>query len=245
MKPRLVVKVGTSTLLEDHELPTSTFELVGRSIKQIHDTYDVVLVTSGAIGFGIRETEMEQRPTQLPRLQALASIGQIGLMERWRQSVHYAVLGQVLVTAHELEDVSSASLLQKTFEAMWAMNVIPVVNENDAITNEEITFGDNDKLAALIAVSIRARELILLTDQDGMYAQFGTPVQTHVREIAVTDAETYVGRQTTRHGTGGMASKLIAASIAQKGGVQPYIASARQQDVIRRVIAGECGTKLI
>ena len=168
MKPRLVVKVGTSTLLEGHEVPTSTFEVIAKSLKAVGDQFDIVLVTSGATGFGVRLMGLHERPQEIDKLQALASIGQIGLMERWRQAMDSQVIGQVLVTARELGNQKDTHLLNATFEAMWQMGVLPIVNENDAITNEEFTFGDNDKLSALVAVAISAQHLILLTDQDGL-----------------------------------------------------------------------------
>ncbi len=244
-KPRLVVKVGTSTLLEGHEMPTSTFDHVAASIREIRDTYDVVLVTSGATGFGVRRVGLDRRPRDLNQLQALASIGQVGLMERWNTAMGDQPVGQVLVTARELANETDATMLLATFDAMWGMGTLPIVNENDAITNEEFTFGDNDKLSALVAASLQADYLLLLTDQDGLYANFGTDEQAHVTEIRLADASAHLASVQSKHGTGGMASKLLASGIALEAGVQPFIAHARTENVISKVLSGESGTKLI
>lgn len=245
VKPRLVVKVGTSTLLEGHEMPTTTFDYVAASIHEIREKFDVVLVTSGATGFGVRQVGLEKRPQDLSQLQALASIGQVGLMERWSGAMGDYPVGQVLVTARELANDVDSSLLLSTFDAMWSMDTLPIVNENDAITNEEFTFGDNDKLSALVAVSLKADYLVLLTDQDGLFANFGTDDQAHIATIKLADAGKHLTASQSAHGTGGMASKLLASGIALKGGVQPFIAHARTENVISQVLSGESGTKLI
>ena len=244
-KPRLVVKVGTSTLLEGHEMPSSTFDHVAASIREIREEFDVILVTSGATGFGVRRVGLEKRPQNMSQLQALASIGQVGLMERWNSAMGDQPVGQVLVTARELGDETDARSLLSTFEAMWGMGTLPVVNENDAVTNEEFTFGDNDKLSALVAVAVGAKFLVLLTDQDGLYAYFGTPEQMHISQITITNAKQHLIDAQSEHGTGGMNSKLMAGGIALEGGVQPFIANARTQNSIRKVLSGESGTKLI
>jgi glutamate 5-kinase len=245
MKPRLVVKVGTSTLLEEHELPTATFDTISASIKDTIGEFDVILVTSGATGFGVRHTSLAERPQNISQLQALASIGQVGLMERWRTAMGAHVVGQVLVTARELSDTGDSRLLLSTFEAMWGMGAIPIVNENDAVTNEEFTFGDNDKLSALVASLVGAQYLILLTDQDGIYENFGTDNQRRLEEVKVSDADNYIVATKSAHGTGGMQSKVMASMIALQAGTQPFIANARDQSVIQRVLSGESGTKLI
>jgi len=245
-RPRLVVKVGTSTLLERHELPTSTFENVARSIKEVSNDFDVILVSSGAIGFGVRQVGLDGRPQDVHQLQTLASIGQIGLMEQWCAAMDgWKTVGQVLVTARELADEADVRQLVSTFETMWAMDAMPIVNENDAITNEEVTFGDNDRLSALVAATVAAKYLVLLTDQDGLFANFGTDRQQHITEISLDDAKEHLSMTTTSHGTGGMESKLLASGIALDSGVQPFIANAREHHIIRRVLSGESGTKLV
>jgi glutamate 5-kinase len=244
-RPRLVIKVGTSTLLEPSELPSSTFDLVAASLLNVLDVYDVVLVTSGAIGFGVRRLGYSERPSDVSQLQALASIGQIGLIEQWGTSLREQPIGQVLLSARELHEEASKAALLATFEAMWSDGVIPVVNENDAITSEEITFGDNDKLAALVAATVSAEYLFLLTDQDGIQTEFGTENQRRLSEVALTEAESHVSHTKSTHGTGGMASKIAASRIALDASVQPFIADARQADVVRRTLSGESGTKLV
>lgn len=245
MRSTIVIKVGTSTLLSRDELPSDTFGLVASSITELTATHDVLLVSSGAIGFGVRELGLEKRLPDLPTLQALASIGQVGLMRQWGKAFGTQPVGQVLVTTRELEEPSSALMLAETFREMWRLGVVPVINENDAITNEEIAFGDNDVLAARVAVGVGASTLVLLTDQDGVQADFGTNHQRRLPTLDLTEADRHVVDTKSEHGTGGIASKLLAGSLARQHGIDCFIAYARQPDAVRQALAGESGTRLV
>ncbi len=245
MKERIVIKVGTSTLLGNHEQPRATFEYVAESINVLSTKYDIVLVTSGAIGFGVTTLSLEGRPTETAKLQALASLGQVGLMERWNQAMGKKPVGQVLLTARELEQLDNLGALQATFQSMWQLNILPIVNENDAITNDEITFGDNDKLAALVAHACKATKLILLTDQDGIQRNFGTTTQERIDVLSIKDVAQHVRDGGSEHSRGGIASKVIAAQIALDYGIETYIAYAATAGSAEAALAGKTGTKLI
>ena len=245
MKERIVIKVGTSTLLGAHEQPSRTFERVARSVEVLSRDYDVILVTSGAIGFGVRQLGLEIRPKEVATLQALASLGQVGLMEKWNQAMGDRPVGQVLLTARELAQSESVNALHATFQAMWQQGVVPIVNENDAITSDEITFGDNDKLAALVAGACNASALVLLTDQDGVQQDFGTPQQTRLDCVSLTDARTHAKAGGSEHSRGGIESKLLAASIALEQGCDVYIGHAATAGAAEAALAGKTGTKII
>lgn len=245
MKERIVIKVGTSTLLGSHEQPRNTFEIVAESIAVLSHQYDIILVTSGAIGFGVKQLGLDTRPKETASLQALASLGQVGLMERWSVATGDRPIGQVLLTARELEQSESVTALMATFEAMWQLGILPIVNENDAITSDEITFGDNDKLAALVARVSGAAKLILLTDQDGLQRDFGTPQQTRLESILLADAHMHAKEGGSEHSRGGIESKLIAASIALEGGCDVYIGHAASVGAAETALSGKTGTKII
>lgn len=246
MKKRLVIKVGTSTLLDSDEKPSSTFERVAQSVEALSHDYDVILVTSGAIGFGVRKLGLAARPKEVAALQALASIGQVGLMERWNQATGQRSVGQVLLTARELSQSESVSALHAVFEAMWQQGVVPIVNENDAVTTDEITFGDNDKLAALVAGVCGAASLVLLTDQDGLHRNFGTREQSLLACVTLADARTYICEgKGSDYSCGGMESKLLAASIALESGCEVYIGHAGTPGAAEAALAGKSGTKII
>jgi glutamate 5-kinase len=245
MKERIVIKVGTSTLLEGHERPSGTFERVAQSVEALSGDYDVILVTSGAIGFGVRQLGLTTRPSEVATLQALASLGQVGLMEKWNQAMGDRPVGQVLLTARELSQPESVAALHATFQALWRQGIVPIVNENDAITSDEITFGDNDKLAALVAGACGASALVLLTDQDGLQQDFGTPHQTRLECVSLADARVHAREGGSEHSRGGIKSKLLAASIALEQGCDVYIGHAATAGAAEAALAGKTGTKII
>ncbi|MEO7904796.1 MAG: glutamate 5-kinase [Candidatus Saccharimonadales bacterium] len=245
MKERIVIKVGTSTLLGSDEQPSSTFEKVAQSVDALCETYDVILVTSGAIGFGVRQLGLAARPTEVATLQALASLGQVGLMERWHQAMGDRLVGQVLLTAHDLSQPESVNALRATFHALWQQGIVPVVNENDTVTSDEITFGDNDTLAALVAGTCEASVLVFLTDQDGVQQDFGTNEQSRLARVTLSDARSHIRAGGTEHSRGGIDSKLLAASVALVRGCDVYIGHAATAGATESALAGQTGTKII
>lgn len=244
-KPVIVVKVGTSTLLSRTDVPSETFQNVAGSIRQLTNDYSVALVTSGAIGFGVRHVGIESRPSELHKLQALSMIGQVGLLRQWREAFEDVTVGQVLVTRHDLEISGTAELFRESVEALWGYGALPIVNENDAVSTEEISFGDNDRLAAEVAVALGAEKLVMLTDQDGIQADFGLTTQRRLEQVAVNEASRYIITTTSTHGTGGASSKIQAARIALDGGVEAYIAHASVPNAIQRAVSGASGTKVV
>ncbi len=244
-KPTIVIKVGTSTLLSRNDLPSTTFHNVAQSIRELTSTYNVVLVTSGAIGFGVRHVGLDHRPTGLHKLQALSMIGQVGLLRQWREAFEDVTVGQVLVTRHDLETSGTAGLLRDSVEELWEYGALPIVNENDAVSTEEISFGDNDRLAAEVAVVLAAEKLVILTDQDGIQADFGTANQRRLASVRVDEAGQHIATIASVHGTGGASSKIQAARIALAGDVEVYIARASEPHSIERSISGATGTNVV
>jgi len=245
VRPVLVVKVGTSTLLDSTEAPSYTFEYVAASILALRDTYNVVLVTSGAIGFGVRRIGLSERPTRLEQLQALSMIGQVGLLKRWREAFHETTLGQVLVTRRDLERNTTAELFVSSINAVWAYGGVPIVNENDAVSTDEISFGDNDSLAAEVAVVLKADSLVLLTDQDGIQANYGTDSQSRLEVVTVHGAAQHIAPTKSLHGKGGASSKLIAAELALRSGSSVYVSHAGRSGSIEAALSGKLGTKIV
>lgn len=243
--PTLVIKIGTNALLGEHEAPRVMFDRLADTIKNVSHEYRVVLVTSGAIGFGVRALGLDARPTDVDQLQALAMIGQTGLLRRWREAFDGTMIGQVLVTKRDLAETSATETLRRSIEALWAYGAIPVVNENDAVSNEEISFGDNDQLAAEIAAAIHASALVLLTDQDGIQEHFGTSRQRRLAEVHVQDMAQHIIPTTSTLGKGGFASKLMAASLALEAEVDVYVGSLRATTDIGDILSGKSGTRIV
>lgn len=244
-KPILVVKVGTSTLLGSDEQPSRTFEYVAESIQAVRKTHDVVLVSSGAIGFGVRQLQLGARPTELHHLQALSMIGQVGLLRKWREAFEGTTVGQVLVTRQDLERAGTAGLFRASVRSVWDYGALPIVNENDAVSTEEISFGDNDRLAAEIAVVLGAETLVLLTDQDGIQAKFGTDTQHRLVTVTIDEVAVHIQVSKSQLGKGGAMSKIQAARIALDANIAVYIAHAAQQHSLEAVLSGKAGTNIV
>jgi len=246
MKNVIVIKVGTSSLLDSEEQPFRTFEYVAESIKLLREQgNEVVLVTSGAIGFGVQHLALDARPDRVNRLQALSMIGQVGLLHRWRDAFRDITIGQVLVTRRELHDDVARNAFRESIVSLYDYGALPIVNENDAVSNEEISFGDNDQLAAEVAAVLGAHTLVLLTDQDGIQSGFDTPEQTRLAEVSIADVQRHVSVSRSTLGSGGMASKLVAARIGIDAGATVYIGKGAARGSIENVLSGRTGTKLV
>ncbi len=244
-KPILVVKVGTSTLLGTHEQPSQAFDYVAESIIALRRQYDIVLVTSGAIGFGVRQVDLAERPAEVHHLQALSMIGQVGLLRRWREAFEGVTVGQVLVTRQDLERARTAGLFRDSVRSVWEYGALPIVNENDAVSTEEISFGDNDRLAAEVAVALGAQKLVMLTDQDGIRAEFGTDAERRLERVRIDEVGGYIKATKSTMGTGGAGSKVQAARIALDAEVEVYIAHAAHPGSLQAALSGNAGTNIV
>ena len=238
---RLVVKVGSSSLT------TAAGGLDGERLDALVDTLaarggELVLVSSGAIAAGLAPLGLARRPRDLATLQAAASVGQSMLVHRYATAFgrHGRTVGQVLLTADDVVRRAHYRNAQTTLERLLALGVVPVVNENDAVATEEIRFGDNDRLAALVAHLVRADALVLLSDVDGLYD--GDPRRPGARLIPEVTGPLQgvdVSSSGSGIGSGGMASKVDAAAVATSAGVPVLVAAASTADAALR---GEGGT---
>jgi glutamate 5-kinase len=237
---RVVVKVGTSSLTHgDGSLNATMFESLAAQISELVKLdHEVVLVTSGAVAAGVAALGMAERPADIGTLQALAAIGQSRLMERYNTvfAPYGIVTGQVLLVPHDFGDRRQYLHARQTLVRLLELKVMPIINENDAIANDEIRFGDNDRIAALVAHSIAADVLVLLTDQEGLYNK--DPRQhADARLIPTVSPDddllsVAAGSAGTARGSGGMASKLSAARIASWSGIRTVIARASRDNVV-------------
>lgn len=244
----LVVKVGTQVLTtEDGQL---NHERIGQLARQLHEVVKtgrkVVLVSSGAVGAGMGRLGITHRPTDLPRLQAVAAIGQSLLVEAYERALspygHHAA--QVLLTAEDLQHRTRYLNARNTLLTLLELGAIPIINENDTVATEELqnTFGDNDRLAAIVTNLIRAPLLVLLSDVDGLCngdpSKPGTQVIPTVERL---DHSVYdlVCDKSGGRGRGGMASKLEAARLCTTAGENLIIAGGRTPDVLSKILAGE------
>jgi len=241
-----VVKVGTSSITSEHG------ELDDASVMQLCDGvaaarargHEIVLVCSGAIAAGLPALGMATRPSDIGTLQAVAAVGQPLLMERFGAILGQRGLlaGQVLLTPHDFGVRTQYLHARETLRRLLDLGVVPIVNENDTVADDEIRYGDNDRLAALVSHLLGADTLVLLTDTAGVF----TADPRHdadaslIEEIVEVDAalEKVAGGAGTERGSGGMASKLAAAKIAAWSGVRAVIASAATPNVVADALAG-------
>ena len=230
---RVVVKVGSSSLTRaDGGLDLNRIDILAGLIAGMRRRgHDVVLVSSGAVASGLVPLGLSRRPDELSLLQAAASVGQGRLAARWEaaMSAYGLVTAQVLLTAHDVAIRSHYRTVRATFDSLLSLGAVPIINENDAVATSEFSLGDNDRLAALVAHLVTADVLVLLTDVDGLWtARPGTPGTTpirHVRSSADLEGVSVSGRGSFV-GTGGMTTKLQAATIACASGTTTLIARA-------------------
>lgn len=245
----VIVKVGTSSLTRpDGGVDVGAITKLAAEVADVRSQdRDVVIVTSGAITAGLPAMGFTDRPTDTITLQAAAAVGQSRLLATYDSALalHGLVAGQILLTAADLFDRRRYLHARDALQRLLALGIVPIVNENDAIADDEIRWGDNDRLAALVAHSLDAEVLILLTDTAGLHT--ADPrldrAASLVEEIVEFDSilEAAAGGASTQVGSGGMVSKLAAARMASRFGVRTVIAAARRPGVVPDAIAGIAG----
>lgn len=236
--------LGTSSIVDEttHEPLLSILSvIVETAIKLRKDGHKVIIVSSGAIGVGLRRMDMDKRPKQLPKAQALAAIGQCRLMSLWDQLFSHMrqPVAQILLTRNDIADRTQYLNAQNTMFQLMEMDVIPIVNENDTISVTEIKFGDNDTLSAITAGMVHADYLFLMTDVDCLYDKNprtnpdARPIQV-IEDISQLQAD--VSSKGSSLGTGGMSTKLVAARLATAAGVTTIITKSSRPGNIRSIV---------
>src|SRR5688572_25250957 len=240
----LVVKLGTQLLSDpDGRLDAPFVNEIARQVAQLRaDRRTVTIVSSGAIGAGLRELNIAKRPTDLAKLQAVAAVGQRRLMDVWADAFEPFGLpvAQILLTREDVDDRTRFLNVRNTIHAAHEMGTVPIINENDTISTDElvkISFGDNDILAGMVASALRADLLILLSVVDGISDASGNVVRLVPR---LADAAPLVrAGERTPLGKGGMGSKLEAARLVTSAGESMIVADGRVADVLPRLLNGE------
>lgn len=251
---RIVVKIGTNTLASPTGLPDPWFlAAVADEVKQLRDEgREIILVSSGAIGAGRAALGFAERPREVKLRQACAAVGQSRLMQAWDAAFarHGIRVAQLLLTYHTFSSRQSYLNLRNATEALLELGVVPVVNENDTVSIDEIdaSFGDNDRLSALVASKVEADALVILSDVAGLYTkppgEPGAELVPTVEGEITPEIRRMAGAKASRQGRGGMSSKLDSADLAMSAGVTVVIARGREPHVLTRLAAGEAlGTR--
>jgi glutamate 5-kinase len=251
---RIVVKVGTSTLA--HSTGNINIRHVEELCKVLSDLknagHEMILVSSGAIGMGVGKLSLKEKPQDMPTKQAAAAVGQCELMYTYDKlfSEYNHTVAQILLTGLDLEDNERYHNIQNTMNRLLELNVLPVINENDTVSTQEIAVGDNDTLGAIVAVSMKADLLVLLSDIDGLYTadphkDENAELISVVKEIT-PEIEALGGGKGSSLGTGGMVTKLNAAKLCMSKGTDMVIANGSNPSVLYDIVDGEkIGTKFI
>jgi glutamate 5-kinase len=243
---RIVVKIGSSVLTRDGQLDSRIFGEISRQVCELTDAgREIVIVTSGAIAVGSRELGWKHPGDSIPEKQAAAAVGQIGLIELYRR--RFARRGrsvaQILVTRTGLEDRERFINARHTMLKLLQIGVVPIVNENDTVSTEEIRFGDNDNLSATVANLIGAELLVIMSDVDGLYREppsAGSKSDLfEVIERVTPEVERAAGGSNSAFGRGGMTTKLEAAQAAAHCGSATVLCNGRKRNVLLSVAAGE------
>jgi len=246
---KIVLKIGTSSLSnEDGSFNRRLTEDIARQVAHLRKLgKTVIIVSSGAIGIGVIELNMQTRPREIPLRQAAAAVGQNILMQEWMKAFkkHDLKVAQILLTYEAFSNRMTYLNLRNSISALLEAGVVPIINENDPICVHEIeaTFGDNDKLSAMVASKVEAELLILLSDIDGLYNK--NPKKNEDAKLISTvdkitpEIESYGGSPTSTKGVGGMRTKIEAAKITSMAGCHMVIANSVIEDVVIKVTGGE------
>lgn len=251
---RIVVKVGTSTLAHSTgRMNIRRVELLCKVLSDVKNAgHEVILVSSGAIGMGVGKLSLKERPKDIPTKQAAAAVGQCELMYTYDRlfGQYNHTVAQLLLTGSDVEDITRRANFHNTMFRLLELGALPVINENDTVATDEIVIGDNDTLSAIVAVTVEADLLILLSDIDGLYTadprRDESAVMIPVVESLTPEIMALGGGNGTSLGTGGMATKLRAARMATEAGIDMVIANGEKPEIVYEIIDGKSvGTRFI
>lgn len=249
---RIVIKIGTSTLA--HSTGRLNIRRVEELCKVMSDLknagHEIILVSSGAIGMGVGKLTLSERPSDIPTKQAAAAVGQCELMYTYDKlfSEYNHTVAQILITGEDVENSERRTNFENTVRRLLELNVIPILNENDSIATNEIVIGDNDTLGAIVATTVGADLLIILSDIDGLYTEDPhknkNAVLLHTVNEITPEIEQMIGGASSGLGTGGMITKINAAKIANAAGTDMVIANGSDPAVLYDIVDGkDVGTR--
>ena len=236
-KPRLLIKIGTATLTRGKDkVSRAKLEDIAIQIVELRLTYDIILVCSGAIAAAKQFIKLEKFGSELKEKQALASIGQPFLMRLIHDSFRdYEIpVGQCLLSYGDFENETSIKNIVNTVSVLLKNGILPIINENDTTATEEIQFGDNDKLSALTAILLDVDLLILATNTFGVYDGNNQTIKI-IEDIAAV--QQHINHNISTQGTGGMQSKLAAAELAQKHGIESWIVNGHENNFLLNALS--------
>ncbi len=250
---RIVIKIGSNIITREFNLDYERIHSIVKEVNELIDSgHEVLIVSSGAIAAGMGRLSLKERPVEIELKQAVAAVGQSALIWAYEKAFHEygKVVAQILLTGEDFSQRKRYINSRNTLMTLLKLRIVPVINENDTVATEEIRFGDNDNLAALVSGLIEAQRLFILSDVDGLFDK--DPVlHKDARLIEIVESFSnelfrYAGSTSTKVGTGGMYSKLLAAQKASMMGVTVHIINGRKEGIISAILEGRSyGTTIL
>ncbi len=254
MKKTVVIKIGSSLVTDRNDSIDKDFirSISSQIRKLIEEGFEVVVVSSGAIAYGMKSWGIKEKPQEIDKLQALSAVGQIGLINAYQDEfrIHGLLAAQVLMSHSDLKDEERSKNIKISLKNIFTLGAVPIINENDSVSTEEIQYGDNDQLSGEVASLINANYLIILTDQDGVYKEDPKKNSNSklIKLINLKEIDKYKIKfgNPGEFGRGGMETKLTAAKNFLKEENQSWIANGKKTDIVLNILDGKDeGTKVV
>ena len=247
-KNTIVIKIGTTSLIHEGKLNQTLLHSLAEKIKQHQNTHNFVIVTSGAVSLGGMELNYKTRPKSMKKLQVASAVGQIQLINEYKKvfNENDLQIAQVLITKNLIDDREQFVNTTQALNELLAQNIIPVINENDVVAIEELKYGDNDRLAAIVAIILKASKLILITNKDGLFKANPDKVSNAKKiDFIQFDSEelnSLIPASKSGSGSGGFSTKIIAAQMAGFSGISTQIISWKKENFINAIENNNVGT---
>jgi len=247
-KKNIVVKIGTSTLLKNNKIDISIIKNLAKIIKQYSKIYNFIIVTSGAVGTGATILNYKNRPKDIKKMQVASAVGQIDLIYTYKKifEKENLTVAQVLLTKNLIDNREQFKNTTQALTELISQNIIPVINENDVVAIEELKYGDNDRLAAIVAIILKASKLILITNKDGLFKANPDKVSNAKKiDLIQFDSEelnSLIPTSKSGSGSGGFSTKIIAAQMAGFSGISTQIISWKKENFINAIVNNNVGT---
>jgi glutamate 5-kinase len=250
-KKTVVIKIGTTSLISEGKLMEPIVISLAQKIKELQKSHNFVIVTSGAVSLGAHELDYKSRPTSMKKLQVASSVGQIKLINEYQTifSKYSLKIAQVLITKNLIDDREQFINTTQALNELLFQNIIPVINENDIVATEELKFGDNDRLSAIVSIIVNASKLLIITNKEGLY-DFNPDKNS---EAKVIDFIQYDSSQLTDlipisehgEGQGGFSTKIMAAQMAGFSGIPTQIISWSEENITKAINGEQVGTLIL
>ena len=248
IKKNIVIKIGTSSIIKNDKVDSTLLENLVDLIKEYKDQFNFVIVTSGAVGLGAAKLNYKSRPKSLKRLQVASAVGQIELINQYEKifkekNLHIA---QVLITKNLIDDREQFVNTTQALNELLSQGIIPVINENDVVATEELKFGDNDRLSAIVSIIVNAVKLIIITNKEGLY-NFNPDKNKDAKKIDYIEYDSnqlnnLIPLSTAGDGMGGFSTKIMASQISGFSGIPTHIISWSKSNLSKAILNKKVGT---